>query len=157
MQCSRTISFTQATYIRCLRKTDCNLVCSLEQESHTAPFMLSIHSPDNVFMVLVSIFISNHNHFVFSAAVSMSRHSGVVTKSNGLVHCSVNNAAVLCENYRERSTQIWTSPSEEEERKTFWPSGDFLAQYFRDAFSATGCVIRHENTQRWTVGCYNGL
>jgi len=30
-------------------------VCSSEQESHTAPFMFSIHSPDNVFMVLVSI------------------------------------------------------------------------------------------------------
>jgi len=24
-------------------------------------------------------------------------------------------------------------------------------------FSATGCVVRHENTRRWTVGCYNGL
>jgi len=59
------------------------------------------------------------------------------------VHCSVKNAAVLCENRRERVTQIWTSPSEEEEeveeeeegeRKTFWPSGDFLVRYFRDAF-----------------------
>jgi len=63
MQCSRTISFAQITYNKCLRITDCNLVCSLKQESHTAPFMLSIHSPDNVFMILVSIFISNHNHF----------------------------------------------------------------------------------------------
>ena len=63
MQCTRTISFAQATYTKCPRTTDCNLVCSLEQESHTAPFMLSIHSPDNVFMVLVSIFISNRNHF----------------------------------------------------------------------------------------------
>ena len=49
--------------------------------------------------------------------------------SDGLVHCSVKNAAVLCENHCERLTQIWTSPSEEEEdegeeRKTFWPSGD---------------------------------
>ena len=63
MQCSRMILFAQAIYNKCLRTTDCNLVCSLEQESHTAPFMLSIHSPDSVFMVLVSIFISNHNHF----------------------------------------------------------------------------------------------
>ena len=65
MQCSRMVSFARATYNRCLRTewTDCNFVCSLEQESHTTPFMLSIHSPDNVFMVLVSIFISNHNHF----------------------------------------------------------------------------------------------
>ena len=107
MQCTRTISFARATHNKCLRTTDCNLVCSLEQESHTAPFMLSIHSPDNVFMVLVSIFISNRNHFcVFCLAaaraqsplydvlkhntlktyvrsynaVSMSRHSGAVTK-----------------------------------------------------------------------------
>ena len=51
------------------------------------------------------------------------------------------NAAVLCENHRERVTQIWTNPSEEEEeeeeeeeRKTFWPSVDFLVRYFCDAF-----------------------
>ena len=54
-------------------------------------------------------------------------------KSNELVHCSVKNA-VLCENHCERVTQIWTSPSEEEERKTFWPSGDFLVRYFRNDF-----------------------
>ena len=45
-------------------------------------------------------------------------------KSNELVHCSVKNA-VLCENHCERVTQIWTSPSEEEEKHfgclvTFW-------------------------------------
>jgi len=39
------------------------------------------------------------------------------------------NAAVLCENHCERVMQI----------------------------SATGCVVHHENTWRWTVGCYNGL
>ena len=63
--------------------------------------------------------------------------------------------------------QIWTSPSEEEEEEeedddddddddfgrlaTFW-FGAFVI-----LFSATGCVVRHENTRRWTVGCYNGL
>jgi len=41
------------------------------------------------------------------------------------------------------------SEEEEEERKTFLPSGDFLVRYFRDAFSATGCVVCHENTRRW--------
>ena len=67
-------------------------------------------------------------------------------KSDGLVHCSVKNAAVLCENHHERVTQIWTSLSEggggggggegeeEEERKTFWLSGDFLVRYFHNAF-----------------------
>ena len=61
------------------------------------------------------------------------------------------NAAVLCENHREWVTQIWTSPSEEEEEEaTFW-FGTFAM-----LFSATGCVVCHENTRRWTVGCYNG-
>ena len=72
-------------------------------------------------------------------------------KSDGLVHCSVKNAAVLCENHRERVTQIWTNSSEEEEeeRKIFWPSGDFLVRYFNFAmiFSATGCVVRHETLE----------
>ena len=47
-----------------LRTTDCNLVCSLEQENQMiarALFMLSIHSPDNVLMVLVSIIIHKQN------------------------------------------------------------------------------------------------
>ena len=33
---------------------------------------------------------------------------------------------------------------------TFW-FGSFAMH-----FSATGCVVHHENTRRWTVGCYNG-
>ena len=91
-------------------------------------------------------------------------------KSDVLVHCSVKNA-VLCKNHRERVTQIWTSPSEEEEeeeeRRTFWPFGfgtfatfwPFWFGTFTMLFSSTGCVVvvRHENTRRWTVGCYNGL
>ena len=40
-------------------------------------------------------------------------------KSDGLVHCSVKNAAVLCENHRERVTQICSSPSEEEEEELY--------------------------------------
>ena len=36
-----------------------------------------------------------------------------------------------------------------------------LATFWFGAFamhcSATGCVFRHENTRKWTVGCYNGL
>jgi len=30
--------------------------------------IVRVHGPDNVFMVLVSIFISNHNHFCLSAS-----------------------------------------------------------------------------------------
>ena len=68
MQCLRMVSFAWATYNKCLRTADCNLVCSLEPESHTALFLLSIHSPDNVFLVLASIFISIHNRFCLAAA-----------------------------------------------------------------------------------------
>ena len=84
-------------------------------------------------------------------------------KSDGLLHCSVENAAVLCENRRERVTQIWTSPSEgeeeeeEEEEKHFDRLVTSWFGTFAMLFSATGCVFRHENTRRWTVGCYNGL
>jgi len=49
-----------------LMTTDSNLVCSLEPENQMiarALFMLSIHSPDNVLMVLVSIIISSTDHF----------------------------------------------------------------------------------------------
>ena len=63
-----------------LTTTECNFVCSLKQENplvHCASTlrihspaamnttcMLSIHSPDDIIMALVSIFISKtHNHF----------------------------------------------------------------------------------------------
>jgi len=72
-------------------------------------------------------------------------HSSSVSGSNRLVRLQTwkkrwagallsGKAAVLCENQHERGTQIWINPSEEEERKTFWLSGNFLVQYFSDAF-----------------------
>jgi len=68
MQCSRVLALPEQLAMNVLRTTASNLVCSLEQESQT-PFMLSIHSPANVVMVLVSIFISKtHTHFAFSAS-----------------------------------------------------------------------------------------
>ena len=42
-------------------------------------------------------------------------------------------------------------------RRRFWLSGDFLVGTFMMLFSTTGCVVHHESTQRWIVGCYNGL
>ena len=38
-------------------------------------------------------------------------------KNDGVVHCSVENAAVSCVNQRERLTQYWASPSEERRRR----------------------------------------
>ena len=66
-------------------------------------------------------------------------------KSNGLMHCSVKNAAVLYEYNRERVTLIRTSPSEGENHfgrlVTFW-FGTFAM-----LFSAIGCVVRHETLE----------
>ena len=54
-----------------------------------------------------------------------------------VVHCSVKNAAVLCENHCERVTRIWTSASEEEEEEeerkknilaVWWLSGSVLSR-----------------------------
>ena len=70
-------------------------------------------------------------------------------KSDGLVHCSVKNA-VLYENHHERVTQILVHLKKKKKKKkkekhfgrlvTFW-FGTFAM-----LFSASGCVVRHENT-----------
>jgi len=64
----------------------------------------------------------------------------------------------------KESRIFWTSPSEEEEeeeeeegRKTFGCMATFLFGTFAMLFSATGCVVHHESTWRWTAGSYNGL
>ena len=60
--------------------TDCNLVCSLEQENQMiarALFMFSIHSPDNVLMVLVSSLVPRPPpFFVLRFAFSIIHGSG---------------------------------------------------------------------------------
>ena len=48
--------------------------------------------------------------------------------------CTAQWKMLFCAKTIVKVMQIWTSPSEEEERKTFWPSGDFLVRYFRNAF-----------------------
>jgi len=41
--------------------------------------------------------------------------------------------------------------------KHFGHLATFWFGTFTMLFSATECVVRHENTQRRTVGCYNSL
>ena len=77
-------------------------------------------------------------------------------KSDGLVHCSVKNAAVLCKNHREsRKFELAClkkkkkkREEEEEERKHFCRPVTFWFGTFVMLFSTTGCVVRHENTRR---------
>jgi len=44
-----------------------------------------------------------------------------------------------------------------EEEKLFGRLATFWFGTFVMLFYATGWVVCQENTQRWTVGCYNGL
>ena len=64
-------------------------------------------------------------------------------ESDGLVHCSVKNAAVLCENPEEEEEEEDDDDDDDFGRLvTFWFST------FAILFSATGCAVRHENTRR---------
>jgi len=60
-------------------------------------------------------------------------------KSDGLVHCSVKYAAVLCENRRER---------DDDDDDDFGRLATSWFGAFAMLFSATGCVVRRENTRR---------
>ena len=71
-------------------------------------------------------------------------------KSDGLVQYSVKNAAVLCETIVKESRKFELARLKKKKKKkekhfglvTFW-FGTFAM-----LFSATGCVVRHENTRR---------
>jgi len=71
-----------------------------------------------------------------------------VEKSDGLVHYSVKNAAVLCENHRERVTQARLKKKKKKKEKHFGHLATFWFGTFTMLFSATGCVVCHENTRR---------
>ena len=67
-------------------------------------------------------------------------------KSNGLVHCSVKNAAVLCENHRQRVTQIEVArlkqkKMEKKKEKHFGHLATFWFSTFAMLFSATGVLF----------------
>jgi len=85
---------------------------------------------------------------VLQWAVQIAWRDFKLRKKRWAGHCPVKNAAVLCENHRERVAQIWTSPFEEEEEeeeeeekevKPFGRLGTFWFGTFAMLFSATGC------------------
>ena len=90
---------------------------------------LSSNTPrtPTVFLIQQSCIIIKFRCLVICAHAYMRRKNGVIKEAivlqwavrialcdfnsgtgNGLVHCSVKNAAVLCKNHRGRVTQSWT-------------------------------------------------
>jgi len=74
-------------------------------------------------------------------------------KPDGLVHCSVENVAVLCENHCDRFTQFWTSLYDERSRKpilAIWQrSGSVL---FRCFLAVLGVLLAIKALGRWMHG-----
>jgi len=62
----------------------------------------------------------------------------------------VENAAVLCENHCERVQQIKLAHLEKKKKKEkhFGRQVNFRLVFLTTLYSATGCVVHHENTQR---------
>jgi len=75
-------------------------------------------------------------------------------KSDGLVHCSVKNAAVLCKTIVNESRKFELARLQKKKKKKkkkgkhFGRLVTFSFGNFAMLFSATGCVVRHENTRR---------
>ena len=56
-----------------------------------------------------------------------------------------------------RKFELACLKKKKKKEKHFGRQVTFWFGTFAMLFSATGSVVRHENTRRWTVGCYNGL
>jgi len=56
-----------------------------------------------------------------------------------------------------RKFELARLKKKKKKEKHFGHLATFWFGTFAMLFSATGCVVHHENTRRWTVGCYNGF
>ena len=54
-----------------------------------------------------------------------------VVKSNGIVHCSVQNGGV----FYEHCSEVAHAKKKKEDEYQHWPFGDFLVWYFHDTFT----------------------
>ena len=70
-------------------------------------------------------------------------------KSDGLVHCSVKDAAVLCENIVKQSRKFELARLKKKKKENhFGRLVTFWFGTFAMLFHATGYDVRHENTRR---------
>lgn len=71
-------------------------------------------------------------------------------KIDGAMHCSVHNAAVLCENHHERVMQLSTIARLKNERRREKINCDFPVRYFHDVLHDQGSVktLKYE----WYIG-----
>ena len=70
---------------------------------------------------------------------------------------SISNSAISCNNYISLLSDLARLKKKKKKEKHFSRLATFWFGAFVMLFSATGCVFHHENTRKWTVGCYNGL
>ena len=101
-----------------LRMTECNCTCSLEQEYQLnvqacalSMCMLSIHSPDYVFTVLVSIFHETHNHFWAPSQCYQYVFTAMYSKSDGVLYFRYSHMRIANDTYHVRRTNVPTPPA----------------------------------------------
>ena len=74
----------------------------------------------------------------FSELFELPCESLNLLKGDRLVHCSVENVAVLCKNHHESHkfelARLKKKKKKKKKKKEIWLSGDILVWYFCDAF-----------------------
>ena len=91
-------------------------------------------------------------------------HSSSVSSSNRLVWLQIWKKAmdwctaktIVKESHKFELARLKKKKKKKKE-KHFGHLATFWFSTFAMLFSATGCVVHHENTRKWTVRCYNGL
>ena len=99
-----------------------------------------------------SCFSTSLENFI-SRALShdVTHETSNLDKSDGLVHCSVKNAAVLCETIVKESRKFELAHLKKKKKKKKEKHFGCLATFWFGAsamlFSAIGCVFRHETLE----------
>ena len=91
----------------------------LPAECIPALSMLSIHSPDYVFTVLVSIFMKTHNHFLSSMQCYKYVYTAIYSKSDGVLHFHYSHMHVRTPPALCLGTECWTRPKNPQNSRGF--------------------------------------
>ena len=91
----------------------------LPAECIPALSMLSIHSPDYVFTVLVSIFMKTHNHFLSAMQCYKYVYTAIYSKSDGVLHFHYSHMHVRTPPALCLGTECWTRPKNPQNSRGF--------------------------------------